>query len=390
MGISVSVQDARINRRVIFVMSSLTVGGSEKKAAKLVAHFESLGWSLEVAYLNPPEDLASSFPGTVPLTCLRRRFSFDPGAAKRLRHYLDERQPSVVVSVNLFPLFYLFLSRCLGDRIRFPTIVLINKTNYAAGIGGRIRSLFYASILKLPVRLVFGAKSQRDAWVRRYGLEECRQTVIYNGVDTTWFSPAAIAAGGPEIRGNLQIGPSDFVIVTVAGLRRVKNLSMFIDGVGQVAREHPHVKAIIVGDGPERAYLTRKVADLSLEGTVRFVGETKDVRPLLSAADVFALTSESETFSNAALEAMSMGKPAILPKSGGSPEMIDDEVTGWLFDATSEQEFVDRLRSAVAEPDRCIRMGEAARAAVLGRFQTRSMLNAYMELISGVSKVATT
>ena len=75
--------------------------------------------------------------------------------------------------------------------------------------------------------------------------------------------------------------------------------------------------------------------ELEVADRVSFIGELDDVRPVLTALDVFVLPSTAvESFSNAALEAMAIGRPVILSDIGGAREMIDDGVEGYVVVAT--------------------------------------------------------
>lgn len=362
---------------LVFLMSSLIAEGSEIKISKLANYLSRRGWSVEVAYLNLPDDLAGDFPKSVSLTCLNRQSRLDIATIIRLRQFLLARRPAIVVSVNLFPVLYLFLSGCLGTVRSLPNIVLINQMGYRKGIGGRIRALFYSVVLRIPATLVFGAKCQRDLWEQAYGLSKKKATVIYNGVDTEWFSATAISQSRSKTRASMGLSPSDFVLITVAGLRPVKNLSLLLNALQELCRDYPHIKAVLVGDGPEKFRLEKQSRELGIDHVVQFAGKVRDVRPMLAASNLFALTSETETFSNAALEAMSMGKAVILPDKGGSAEMVNDCVNGWLFTPGCTASFVELVRRAVRNPVECERMGAAARQAVLERFPLRNMLDEY-------------
>src|SRR5689334_2401989 len=86
----------------------------------------------------------------------------------------------------------------------------------------------------------------------------------------------------------------------------------------------------MVGDGPDLSEAQRLAQFLNLSEFVQFLGEQDGVVPLLSASDVFLLTSAQESFGLAALEAMACEVPVVASKVGGLPEVIDQGVTGFL------------------------------------------------------------
>jgi hypothetical protein len=112
----------------------------------------------------------------------------------------------------------------------------------------------------------------------------------------------------------------------------------------RVSRVDAHV--VIAGGAFLIDQLKRRAVELEISDRVHFLGETDDVRPVLAAMDVFVLPSIAvESFSNAALEAMSMGKPVILSEIGGAREMINDGVEGYVVSPT---ELAARLPAIIS------------------------------------------
>jgi glycosyltransferase involved in cell wall biosynthesis len=151
----------------------------------------------------------------------------------------------------------------------------------------------------------------------------------------------------------------------------------------RVARVDVHL--VIAGDGPLRDFLARRAVELEVADRVSFVGELDDVRPVLTALDVFVLPStEVESFSNAALEAMAIGRPVILSDVGGAREMIDDGVEGYVVSPTELAARLPALITALhADRRRRQSMGAAARARVIRHFSMPAMTAAYRKLLAG-------
>jgi glycosyltransferase involved in cell wall biosynthesis len=115
------------------------------------------------------------------------------------------------------------------------------------------------------------------------------------------------------------------------------------------------------------------------------MGAVEDVRPLLAALDIFVLPSNAvESFSNAALEAMSMGRPVILSNIGGAREMIHDGVEGYVVNPT---ELAARLPAIVsqlyADSRKRKQMGVAARHRAVTCFSVPAMVAGYRGLLNG-------
>ena len=114
-------------------------------------------------------------------------------------------------------------------------------------------------------------------------------------------------------------------------------------------------------------------------------GQIDDIRPILKLMDVFVLPSISDTFPNAALEAMSMGKAVVLSDSGGSNEMVEDGESGLIYQTHDTSMLVQLLYRLAGEPDTRERLGERARATVIAKYSFTRMIEDYERLLRNSS-----
>ena len=121
------------------------------------------------------------------------------------------------------------------------------------------------------------------------------------------------------------------ILIHVSNFRKVKRVEDVIK-VFKGVREKMPVKLIMIGDGPERHSLEEICREETVCNDVKFVGKTKAVEKLLSISDLFVLTSETESFGLAALEAMACGVPVVSTNTGGIPEVNKDRFSGLLND----------------------------------------------------------
>ena len=133
-----------------------------------------------------------------------------------------------------------------------------------------------------------------------------------------------------------------------------------------------------------RSELQRRAEERGIRPHVTFAGAQRDVRPALSAMDVFVLPSTHiETFSNAALEAMAMCKPVVLSRIGGAVEMVREGMDGVTLDTTSLATSLPSLLARL-QADRAWRegLGQAARIRVIQRFSLHTMVERYASLMN--------
>jgi glycosyltransferase involved in cell wall biosynthesis len=177
-------------------------------------------------------------------------------------------------------------------------------------------------------------------------------------------------------------------------LVEVKDLSLLIEAVGIVCARGLRLKAVIVGDGPQRGALEQQSRAAGLEGVVEFRGEVRPAWGPLGEFDVYALTSISEGVPLSVLEAMSAGLPVVATAVGGIPEVIEDGVTGYLIArdddrAATAGAIADRLEALLKDPQARERMGRAGAESVGRRFTTetaaRETIHFYERIAAGRS-----
>ena len=113
---------------------------------------------------------------------------------------------------------------------------------------------------------------------------------------------------------------------------------------------------------------------------VKLLGAMSDVRTALSAMDFFVLPSV-ETFSNAALEAMSMGLPVVLNNKGGAKEMAQDGVNGYLFSDGDANSLVAALNHLIEDKASIMVLGSKAQDLVAEKFTFNRMVTEYETLL---------
>ena len=150
--------------------------------------------------------------------------------------------------------------------------------------------------------------------------------------------------------------PGTFAVV--GRLTRQKNLDLAIDAVAQV----PDARLVVVGDGPDRGRLERKVAVSDARDRVTFRGALPRMEAIrvLAAADACVISSSWENFPHAAVEALAVGVPVVATAVGGVPEIVRDGENGLLVTPGSSSALASALQRLLN--DRTLRDSLAARA----------------------------
>lgn len=119
------------------------------------------------------------------------------------------------------------------------------------------------------------------------------------------------------------------ILMHTSNFRAVKRVHDAIRIFNEVRKKVPS-KLILVGDGPDRSSCELLVRELNIQDHVKFLGKQLELVPILSAADLFLMPSQSESFGLSALEAMSCGVPVISSSVGGLPELQVHGETGYI------------------------------------------------------------
>jgi glycosyltransferase involved in cell wall biosynthesis len=172
-----------------------------------------------------------------------------------------------------------------------------------------------------------------------------RVTVIYNGVDI------------PE--GSADAGRQPPTAVVVANLIHYKGHADLLRALTAVRAP---LTVRLIGDGPERASLEMLTESLGLSERVTFEGARKSAAAAFLEAQIAILPSHEEGLPNAVLEAMAAGVPVVATSVGGLPELVVDDVTGFLVPARSPTALASAIEELAGNPAMRRRMGSAGRA----------------------------
>lgn len=192
--------------------------------------------------------------------------------------------------------------------------------------------------------------------LRRCGYK--RVEVVSRGVDTQRFSPDLRNA---QIRRMWGAGPDDLVVMHVGRLAPEKNLDLVFAAFDEIVAVAPGARLALVGDGPERARLTRKYPNHFFAGVQR----GQSLAAHYASADIFLYPSMTETFGNVTLEAMASGLAVVAFDYAAARDHIRHDVSGLLPHFGDHGEFKSFASSLAADPNRCGRLGRAARASAL-------------------------
>jgi glycosyltransferase involved in cell wall biosynthesis len=206
---------------------------------------------------------------------------------------------------------------------------------------------------------------------------------VPKGVDADRFRP-----DGPTLRQSLRLEDRR-VVIAVARLVPIKNVSLLVDAIAIVRTHVPDVHLLVVGDGPEHAALQTRARELGIAEAVTFAGSVPhaDTPAFYRTADVFALSSDFDNSPNAVLEAMAAGLPIVATDVGGVRQFVRDPIGGAVVPASDAHSLAGALERYLLQPDSARAAGMQNRIKAASDFSWRAsalqLLDVYRRASAG-------
>ncbi|MFQ5720558.1 MAG: glycosyltransferase [Acidobacteriota bacterium] len=363
--------------KVLYLIGSFRQGGAEKNITQILSHADATCIAPEVAcfeaggaYVPVVERLG------VPVHVLGVRAPLvgvrNLGPLLRLAALVRRRRidilHSYLVAANIFAAVAAWLARV-------PHIASLRSANSRES-PRLLRAHLWA--LRRARGVVAVSAEARRTYAGR-GIDPDKITVIENGVEV-------VEAGETqaESRRYFDLPASGRIITSVANLGPEKDHATLLQAARSVIVRHPSAFFALAGTGPMQAEVEQQVKALRLEDHVRLLGHVRDVRRLLNATDIFCLTSLVEGMSNALLEAMAAGLPAVVTDAGSNARLVVDGETGRVVPVRDPRALAAALDPLVGSAALAAPMGQAARDRAVEEFSIERMIATLQGRYAGV------
>jgi phosphatidylinositol alpha-1,6-mannosyltransferase len=210
----------------------------------------------------------------------------------------------------------------------------------------------------------------RQAVLEEAGGRADRTITVNNGVNPGLFRKTDVR---PEVVAKYK-PHGERLLLTVTRLYPYKGVDRLLESLPAISRSVPGVKYLIVGVGPDRPRLEALTARLGLQDRVSFLGRLAmaEIVELYSLADLFVMLSREERpdvegFGLVFLEAAACGLPSVGGRSGGIPDAIEHEKSGWLVDPRNTEEIAATITRALTSPGALARASEYCLATAPGK-----------------------
>jgi len=368
--------------RVAFVIEELSLGGAERVVVELARRLDRRRFLPQVICLRERGELAGELDAAeVPLLALGKRTRFAPTLPARLARVFRRERIDIVNT-------HLFTGNLWGTAGAVLAATPVVVTHHNVDVWKRRVHLTLDRLCgRFAGRIVVVSGAVERFYIEQARLPAAKMVVIPNGVSPEAFSFAERDALRVAVRRELGLPADATVAINIGRLVPQKGQEVLLDAFACLARDGRDIHLVIVGDGPDRRKLHDKAATLGLSAKAVFAGSRSDVGRLLTAADVFVLTSTREGHPLSIIEAMVGGLPIVATGVPGVTEVVEDGVTGMLVapgDAEAVARAVSEMTSRSASGGLAAKMAAAGKKLALERFTVDRMVRAYEQVFEVV------
>ena len=358
--------------KILMVTCSMDRGGKERQILALIKGLIGKGFSIELLILSRKVGYKEIYKLPIKIHYANKRIPLDVFVLAKTFRLIKRYRPDIVhawdsaaVVHSLVPSKMLGVSFVNGMIRSSPT-----KTTFPT------KEWFYKKIL-MGYQDALVANSR--AGLRSYGKADSGQ-VIYNGYDQNRI---AKKDKGNDISG---IQLEDRVVAMISAFTTKKDYDTFLKAATVILSEYANVTFLAIGDGP----LLHKYRSEYENNKILFLGERSDVDKIIPYVDIGILTCVSswrgEGVPNALMEFMANAKPVIGTNSGGTCELIQNGINGYIIEESDVNALIKAVKRILSNSTETTIVANAAADTIRERFSLQIMVGKYVKLYQKLSK----
>jgi len=360
--------------KILYVITGLGGGGAEKVVAGLADEMSKLGHQVKIAYLKGQVIVYPENSEIELINLGLESVKNSKVAYKNYKQLLKEFQPNVVHAHMVHANIFARISRIFCP---IPKLVCTAHSNNEGGKGRMLayRLTHHLSDLTTNVSLSASKNFEALGAVPKHGI-----TTVYNGINLARFHKSE--RSDREMRASLGLSDNDLMFLAVGRLHEAKdypNLFHAIEILLKQDDEHKNIHLFVVGDGDLKPELEKLLIDKKMNNQVHLLGRRNDIPQLMSAANLFVLSSSFEGFGLVVAEAMACNTFVVGTDCGGVKEVMGD--TGILVPPRNSVDLAEALMRAINLPaDEVIQNNMKAIEHVNKNFDLQIIVEKWLEL----------
>jgi glycosyltransferase involved in cell wall biosynthesis len=348
---------------VLHLITELNMGGAQQALFRLLSGLDHRQYRPTVACLyNGRGEVAQQIRHLgVRVVDVGMQPKWRLDAVWRLHRLMQQEKP---VILHTWMIHANILGRIMGRLNRVPVVIISRRTQNLDGVGRELANRMLSGWSDATITV---SECVRQVEIAQARTDPAKVITIHNGVEAERYRQIDLTVRD-LIRRELKTPNEVLVIASVGRLHSVKGFAHLLAAMQSVHARFPEVHLWLIGDGELRTTLDAQAHKLGLDDVIVFAGTRLDVPEILTAVDIFTLTSHVEGMPNAILEAMAAGLPIVATQVGGVPEIVVDGETGLLVPPADEKALAQALLTLLEDASLRQHFGLAGRQRLLEQF----------------------
>ncbi|HDZ33950.1 MAG TPA: glycosyltransferase [Pseudoalteromonas sp.] len=356
--------------KVLLVITGLGMGGAEHVVVNMADELTKLGHEVNIVYLTGSA-IVLPVNDSIQITSLNmsgpRQFI---SAYLKLRAVVKDFCPDVIHS-HMF--HATIITRLLRLSIKIKKII---STSHNTNEGGKARMLAYRMTDRLTNVSTNVSDDAVNELTRKGAVKKGRMIAIPNGINTDYFS--FNESKRIEIRSEFSLG-SKKLLLAVGRLTEAKDYPNLLLAIQLLKKQRTDFKLLIVGDGHLKSYLVDMVRELELTEYVQFLGVRNDMPDLMSASDLFVLSSAWEGFGLVVAEAMACERLVVATDCGGVGQVASPY--GLLVKPKDHMSLNQAINNSLdISQEKSADIGALSRLHIINNYSLHKSVNSYIGL----------
>lgn len=336
----------RTNHKFLFIIDNLSTGGSQRQMVNLATGLKKRGYQIELFCYAPGDLLAKPlYEQQIPVHWHIKKGRYSPDVIFHLSRLIKNGEYDLFLSFLTTPNFYTILAALLSGKWKTPIIVSERSYDYPGWVSRK--EILIRHLYRFSSFVVTNSHHQRERLAKQYPFLINRLRTIYNGYDLHYFYPAEKEPENNPPRLLVIASVSHFknsscLIRAVKILRDQHHIFLHVDWVGQREVSGHRLEAL--------KQMEKEIQDYGLEEQWHWLGQRTDIIQQLHQHEVLVHPSYVEGLPNVVCEALACGRPVIVSNALDHPNLVQDGVSGFLFDWRSAEQLAEKILRFIEMP----------------------------------------
>jgi glycosyltransferase involved in cell wall biosynthesis len=361
--------------KISYVLDSFGGGGKERRCLQLIQGLNNEGYNdIQVIIINNEVDYQDLYDTNIELHIIDRKnkkLNFLK-TYHTLNQLLIKFNPDIVQVWGVFSAFFTNPTR------------IFKRFKYIGSYVADCNSPYFFSVSKLTVSLNIILSNyiigNSKAGIIAYGIPLKKAKVIYNGFNESRYTKDGLTK--IDIKDNLNI-KSKNIVSMIGRVDNNKDQRTFIDAAKNILKFRRDITFLVIGKG-ENLEMLKNMINKEESKHIHFLGFRTDVEDLIKISDITVLCTNplvhKEGVSNSILESLAFGVPVIATNDGGTPEIIEHGINGFLINAFDSEDLKNKINEILNDENLSYSLSKNAVRIVKEKFTLTTMTNNYIEL----------